>query len=329
MRRCPHDRLVPLKLFLSLCFTLLLLGCAAVIAPGGGQNTAPQLSGATFAARDGLRLPMREWTPEGKPRAVILALHGMSDYSNAFDMPARQWEKSGIATLAFDQRGFGAGPNTGLWAGNDVMRRDLNDFIAAARTRYPGVPLFALGESMGGAVLLSALAGADPPQVSGVILVAPAVWSRGDMPLLYRVALFTAAHAWPGLILSNSAASNVVTIIPSDNIEMLRALGRDPLFQKKTRADALFGLVNLMDEARAAPRQITAPPPPILLMTGLKDMIIPREPTDGVIADLGKRAEVRRYDNGYHMLLRDLDGAKVSQDVAGWVLAKVPGQQPD
>jgi alpha-beta hydrolase superfamily lysophospholipase len=329
MRRCRHDRLVPLKLLLSLCFTLLLLGCAAVIAPGGGQSTAPQLSGATFVTRDGLRLPMREWIPQEKPRAVILALHGMSDYSNAFDMPAKQWVKSGIATLAFDQRGFGAGPNVGLWAGNDVMRRDLNDFIAAARSRYPGVPLFALGESMGGAVLLSALAGADPPQVSGVILVAPAVWSRGDMPLLYRVALFTAAHAWPGLILSNSAASNVVTIIPSDNIEMLRALGRDPLFQKKTRADALFGLVNLMDEARAAPRQITVAPPPILLMTGLKDMIIPREPTNGVIADLGNRAEVRRYDNGYHMLLRDLEGAKVSQDVADWVLAKVPGRQPD
>jgi alpha-beta hydrolase superfamily lysophospholipase len=305
------------------------LGCAAVTAPGGGQNTVAQLSGATFTARDGLQLPMREWTAEGKLRAVILALHGMSDYSNAFDMPAKQWAKSGIATLAFDQRGFGAGPNIGLWAGNDVMRRDLIDFIAAARARYPGVPLFALGESMGGAVLLSALADPDPPQVSGVILVAPAVWSRDDMPLLYRVALFAAAHAWPGLILSNSAASNVVTIIPSDNIEMLRALGRDPLFQKKTRADALFGLVNLMDEARAAPKRITVPTPPILLMTGLKDMIIPRPPTDGVIADLGTRAEVRRYDNGYHMLLRDLEGPKVNQDLADWVLSKVPARQPD
>src|SRR5262249_23113431 len=107
----------------------------------------------------------------------------------------------------------------------------------------------------------------------------------------------------------------------------LRALGRDPLFQKQTRADALFGLVNLMDEARAAPKQITVNPPPILLLTGLKDMIIPRDATDGAIADLGARAEVRRYDNGYHMLLRDLEGAKVNGDVADWVLAKVPAPQ--
>jgi acylglycerol lipase len=313
----------------SLCFGLLLLGCAAATAPGGGENLPPQLADGYFTARDGMKLPMRQWDADGKPRAVILALHGMSDYSNAFDGPAKQWAKSGITTLAFDQRGFGAGPNFGLWAGSDAMRADLSDFAAAARARYPGVPLFALGESMGGAVLLSALAEPDPPALSGVILVAPAVWSRSDMPLLYRVALFFAAHLTPGLILSNSAASHVVTIVPSDNIEMLRALGRDPLFQKQTRSDSLFGLVNLMDEARAAPAHITVNPPPILLLTGLKDMIIPRGATDGVIADLGPRAEVRRYDQGYHMLLRDLEGPRVNRDISDWVLAKVPAPQPN
>jgi acylglycerol lipase len=313
----------------SLCFGLLLLGCASATAPGGGQSISPALDGGYFTARDGLKLPMREWDAEGKPRAVILALHGMSDYSNAYDGPGKQWAKSGITTMAFDQRGFGASPNPGLWAGSDAMRGDLSDFVAAAQARYPGVPLFALGESMGGAVLLSALAEPNPPALSGVILVAPAVWSRSDMPLLYRVALFLAAHVTPGLILSNNAASHVVTIVPSDNIEMLRALGRDPLFQKQTRSDALFGLVNLMDEARAAPVHITVAPPPILLLTGLKDMIIPRNATDGVIADLGPRAEVRRYDQGYHMLLRDLEGPKVNQDVADWVLARVPPAQPN
>jgi alpha-beta hydrolase superfamily lysophospholipase len=289
------------------------------------EPTTPHVAEDVFVARDGMRLPMRHWDAEGSPRAIILALHGMSDYSNAFAMPAQQWAKSGITTLAFDQRGFGAGPNPGLWAGSEVMRADLADFAAAARARYPGIPVFALGESMGGAVLLSALA-EGAPRLEGVILVAPAVWSRADMPLTYRAALFLAAHLMPGLILSNSAASHVVTIIPSDNIEMLRALSRDPLFQKKTRADAVFGLVNLMDEAREAPKKLPSPLPPILLMTGKKDQIIPQEATAGVIAELGTRAEVRRYDNGYHMLLRDLEGPKVNQDLSDWVLSKVPAQ---
>jgi alpha-beta hydrolase superfamily lysophospholipase len=314
----------------AFALSLALTGCAATPAPMGATRQAPLLEENAFMTRDGLRLPLRHWDAQGSPRAVIVALHGMSDYSNAFDGPGKQWAVAGITTLAFDQRGFGSGPDPGLWAGGAAMRADLFDIVIAAKARYPGIPVFALGESMGGAVVLSTLAEPDPPPVAGAILVAPAVWARRDMPLSYRVALFFAAHLTPGLILSNSAASHVVTIVPSDNIPMLRALGRDPLFQKQTRADALFGLVDLMDEARAAPDKL-ASPPPILLLTGDKDQVIPHDATNGVIATLGPRVAVRRYGQGYHMLLRDLEGPVVNKDIADWVLARpgVAAMQPN
>jgi alpha-beta hydrolase superfamily lysophospholipase len=111
--------------------------------------------------------------------------------------------------------------------------------------------------------------------------------------------------------------------VPSDNIAMLRALGRDPLFQKKTRSDAVYGLVNLMDEARNAPARIKDPPP-ILFLYGRNDQIIPAKPTEAVAAELGSRATVRRYDRGYHMLLRDLEGPKVWQDILDWIVATKP-----
>ena len=294
----------------------------------GDLNVTPHFEDHVLVARDGTRLPLREWDAEdGPPQAVIVALHGMSDYSNALDMPGKQWAKRGITTLAIDQRGFGRAPNPGLWAGGDVMRSDLNDFVIAAHARFPGVKIFALGESMGGAVLLSDLASPSPPAVDGAILVSPAVWSRADMPALYRVALFMVAHLTPGIILTNSAASHVVTVVPSDNIPMLIALGKDPLFQKKTRADTLYGLVNLMGEARAAPARLASGPsslPPILYLHGGKDQVIPPEPAEATIKALGSRAEVREYPNGYHMLLRDLEGAKVQGDVADWVLSHAP-----
>src|SRR6185437_2053031 len=97
--------------------------------------------------------------------------------------------QQGITTLAIDQRGFGRSDNRGIWAGSAAMRHDLDDFAVAARARFPQMKIFALGESMGGAVLLSALASSDPPAVDGGILVSPAVWSRSDMPIPYRVAL--------------------------------------------------------------------------------------------------------------------------------------------
>ena len=148
----------------------------------------------------------------------------------------------------------------------------FGDFVAAVRASYPGVPLFALGESMGGAVMLTAWPSRAPAlKLDGVILAAPAVWSRADMPLSYRVALFLAAHLMPGLIVSGSG----LKIVPSDNIPMLRALSRDPYVIKQTRTDAVYGLVDLMDEARQAPDHLTVTPP-ILFLYGKNDQIIPR-----------------------------------------------------
>ena len=238
----------------AILFAACLCACAPTFesAPRDASRSAV-IGDETLVTRDDKQLALRRWEAEGVPKAVIVAVHGMSDYSNAFDMPGNAWAKEGITTIAYDQRGFGKNADPGVWAGADAMRADLVDAVDAARSRYPGIPVFALGESMGGAVVLTALASQNPPVVDGAILVAPAVWSRADMPITYRAALFLAAHLIPGVILSNSAASRVVTIVPSDNVEMLRALGRDPLFQKRTRTATLYGLVNLMDEARTAP----------------------------------------------------------------------------
>jgi acylglycerol lipase len=293
-----------------------LSACAPAVAPHGLENETPQVTGASFVTRDGLHLPLREWDARN-PKAVIVALHGMSDYSEAFDMPGPWWADHGITTIAYDQRGFGRAPDPGVWAGGDVMRQDLDDCVEAARAKFPGVPVYALGESMGGAVVLSALSGERPLRVDGVILVAPAVWSRADMPLSYRVTLWLAAHTMPWLHVSG----NGLHIVPSDNIPMLRKLSRDPLFQHDARVDQVYGLVNLMDAARDAPLKLTDPPP-ILFVYGARDQIIPAESTHDVIAALGPRAASTRYPNGYHMLLRDLDAETVWNDVERWVLGR-------
>jgi acylglycerol lipase len=103
------------------------------------------------------------------------------------------------------------------------------------------------------------------------------------------------------------------------------------LFQKKTRTDTLFGLVNLMDEARTAPEKMKEGriSPPVLFLYGVHDQVIPAKPTESVIKALDGRApklsfEVKRYDHGYHMLLRDLEGESVDKDVADWIFSLKP-----
>jgi acylglycerol lipase len=280
----------------------------------------PRFAAAAFVTADGRHLPLRRWLPAGRVKAVILALHGFNDYSNAFTAPAEEWARDGIATYAYDQQGFGAAPEHGRWPGRAVLAADATAACGVFRRLYPGVPLYLLGESMGGAVAVVAMtgeAGMPVPDVDGVILTAPAVWGRATMGLVPRVALWIAARVMPGLTLTGQG----LHILASDNIPMLRALGRDPLVIKETRVDAIWGLVNLMDAALAAAPRLRVP---LLVMYGEHDQLIPKEPMDRFVHGLPRDARDRRvlayYPHGYHMLLRDLEGPMVSADVAGWVL---------
>lgn len=306
-------------------FAFILAACAPRFdAPAPStQLTAPRLESDAILAADGARLPFRAWLPEGEVEAVILALHGMNDYSNAFAEPALFWRARGIAVYAYDQRGFGATATRGFWPGHAALAADFAAAAALLRARHPGKRVFVLGESMGGAVALASLTGENPAAVDGAILVAPAVWGRATMGLAPRLALWAAVRAAPSMTLTGRG----LDVKPSDNLEMLRALARDPLVIKGTRVDAIWGLVNLMDEAlEAAPRVKT----PLLVLYGAKDELIPKAPTRRFLARLSPEADARvaYYPAGYHMLTRDVQANVVLADVAAWVKGRANGHTP-
>jgi acylglycerol lipase len=281
----------------------------------------PRFTEQSFIAADGQVLPLRKWLPTGDVKGVILALHGFNDYSNAFEGPGEAWAKRGIATYAYDQRGFGAAPERGFWPGRAALAADAATATKILRRLYPRVPLYLLGDSMGGAVAVVAVtgeSGTPVPDVDGVILTAPAVWGRATMDLLPRLALWVGVRVVPGLTLTGRGLEKK----PSDNIAMLRALSRDPLVIKETRVDTIYGLVDLMDAALdSAPRLDV----PLLVMYGAKDEIVPKTPIHGFVASLPpecrRQTRLAWYEDGYHMLLRDLEGPLVIADVTSWLIA--------
>ncbi len=306
-----------------LLLLLLAAACTPRLAPPGpglsaALGTTPSLSETHFITEDGLELPLRSWPPShgGPPSAVILALHGFNDYSKAFEDAGRFWAAQGLAVYAYDQRGFGTAPHRGLWAGTPALTGDLRAAAGLLRARHRGVPLYLLGDSMGGAAILAASAEVRPLPADGVILVAPAVWSRANMPALYRATLWLGAHTIPWATVTGRG----LKIQASDNIPMLRALGRDPLVIKETRIDAIHGLVDLMDQALAAAPALEAP---ALLLYGDKDEIVPEDPTLRLWQTLPAAARARQrralYPNGWHMLLRDLEAEVVWRDIAAWI----------
>lgn len=308
------------RLFVALVVVLAVgVGACTPRVAGLGPPVGPaQVAEDAFTTRDGLTLPLRRWGSLDA-QTVVLALHGFNDYSNAF-ADAGPWlaAEGGVAVYAYDQRGFGAGPQPGLWAGQEALTADLADAVAALRARHPGARLVVLGESMGGAVILAALAGANPPPVDGVVLAAPAVWGHSTMPWAQRTLLRMVAAVAPGLRLSGRG----LNILASDNLEMLYGLGADPLVLKRTRVDAVLGLVDLMETAyrgaSAVPRDV-----PVLWLYGARDEVVPRRPTVEAARALAPDPAAGRrfvlYPNGWHLLLRDLGNEVVLEDIAAWL----------
>ena len=300
------------KVVLLAALCALVAACAPERQPAGPRTAAPHLAAGAAVVGDGARLPLHVWLPEGPPTAVILGVHGINDYGNAFAIPAAAWTAAGIAVYSFDQRGFGAAAAPGVWAGDATMTDDLDEVAAAVARRHPALPLAVVGTSMGGAVTALALARGRLRGIAGAVLVAPAAWARESMPVPWRAALWLTARAMPALRLSGRGLG----IVPSDNTDMLRALGRDPLILRSTRADTLEGLVELMDRAWDAVPEVAAP---LLLLYGANDELVPKEPLAALVCRLGGMARAGVYRDGYHMLLRDLQAPLVHADVAAWI----------
>ena len=303
---------------LSIIFLLLLTltGCMPMIHPLGTKSQSARLSETAFITEDGASLPLRRWLPKTETKAVLIALHGFNDYSQFFTTPAEYLSGVGIACFAYDQRGFGLAPKRGLWAGHATYAHDLQILVRLLKQRYPDRPIYLLGESMGGAVIISAMSQPAMPPINGVILSAPALWARETMPWYQTSLLWSIAHTMPWLTLTGEG----VHVMPSDNIKMLRALGRDPWVIKGTRVETIYGLTDLMDVAF---NNAHALPENTLILYGEKDDIIPKEPTYQFLQQFLSTDKTNKtvaiYANGYHMLLRDLHAKATWQDIAAWI----------
>ena len=292
---------------------VMLSACDPTVIPAGGTVQAPHLTEDRYVAADGTALPLSTWpAANGAPKAVILGLHGFGDYRKAWEEPAAIWAKDGITTYAYDQRGFGGSPTRGRWPGTDTLVEDAKTVTVLLRAKYPGVPLYLAGESMGGAVVLVAAdrgAAAD-----GLILSATALRTRESFGPLVSSGLWFFAHTIPWM----PSGSTSIDYKPTDNPKTLEKLRNDPLMLRQVRLDMGYGLVNLMDEASAAAADVKLP---YLMLHGLGDRIVPTGPVRTAIEMMPPRGDSKLafYKEGYHLLLRDKAGPTVAADVAAWI----------
>ena len=311
-------------LIVCLVVTGLLAACAPTLQRAGRPEAGfagPRLEADAFVSFDGARLGLSRWEAADEagrpvePWAVIIGVHGMNDYANAFHLAAPWWAARGVTTLAYDQRGFGRSPQRGIWAPDGLRTDDLRTLTALARRRWPNAVIAVAGESLGGAVAIEAFAGEDPPAADRLVLLAPAVWGFKTQPLPYRALLWLAAKTEPGKVFTPPSWL-VRRVYPTDNMAELRAMGRDSLMIWGARSDTLYGLVSTMQRASDDAARLRLP---TLWLYGAHDPIIPRAATTRAVRRLPPMARTAWYPDGYHLLMRDKDGPMVWADVLAFL----------
>lgn len=267
----------------------------------------------TFTSFDGAKLGLTVWSAETgvDPEYVVVGVHGMNDYAAAFEYAGPYWAARGVTTYAYDQRGFGRSVGKGTWPKEELMREDLRAAVRAARAKHPEAILSVVGISMGGAVVMTAFGSDNPPvNVDRVILSGPGLRGWGGLPFHHRASLWASTKVRPGWVVVPPKFA-VQKITPSDNYDMLVRRGRDELNTFDNRIDQVYGVVSVMENGHRAAGRL---PENTLMLYGANDDIIPESFMRRTAPNLAPHVRTAYYDNGYHMLMRDLQHEVVLAD---------------
>ncbi len=133
----------------------------------------------TFLSSDGTtELHARLWhSGESAPRAVVQIAHGVSEHISRYEPFARYLAEHGFAVAGHDHLGHGDSlPRGGTpiyfaaEKGWEKVTDDVHTLTTLLRRRFPGVPLFLLGHSMGSFLTRSLLI-RYPGAVDGAIVM--------------------------------------------------------------------------------------------------------------------------------------------------------------
>jgi len=191
-----------------------------------------------YEGAHGARLYCRSW-PAAESRATLIALHGLGDHSGLYPMIGERLAARGIAVLTPDLRGNGRSPGqrgyVDAWAD---LREDLGRLVERSRAEAPGRPLFLLGMSLGGLVVLD-YALQHPEGLRGVIALSPPLGELGvPAPLLALGRVLS--RVWPRFSLETGMD---LTGLSRDTAVVVRQGGEDIVLDRPYAAvrQTLFG----------------------------------------------------------------------------------------
>jgi len=128
-----------------------------------------------FIACNCTELPTAIWMPDGQPKMILQIAHGMTEHIGRYDKLAEVLTAQGVVVAGFDMRGHGRNSGDAHIAsfgegGWEKSLEDMHLFFDELGKRYPGIPHFMLGFSLGSFLLREYLNRYDDLVAGAIIL---------------------------------------------------------------------------------------------------------------------------------------------------------------
>ena len=286
-----------------------------------------------WKASDGATFSYTRWAAElpqeQRPRAVVVAVHGLSGAALDYEPLAGHLAKHGVVTYALELRGQGNDPvaaRRGDLARIEDWFADLRVFFSLVRSRHPDAQIYYYGESMGAALLTRFLAQAREPDLpAGLVLASPVVEIKAK-PTWWQESVFRFfLRVRPTHRIDVSEYTKRRDDDPSSWVT--RDAEHRNWFQTAPHKINFFtvrffkSLRDLIDGCFEAAPRITVP---VLVIYAANDVYIPPARVEAFFTRLGSREkELGFFPESYHLLLHDFDKAQALERIEAWLLRRI------
>lgn len=274
-------------------------------------------------------LPLITWQPADNtvdgnaPKAVILCVHALGLESRAFGPFAKKMIAKNFAVYAMDVRGFGAwqseyGSETVSF---DRAIEDIAAILRVIKKRQPGLPVFLLGESMGGAMVLRA-ASEFGDEMAGVISSVPSAERQGGVKMAVNVAFNFFKSPNKPFDIGTGIAAQATSIV-----ELRDAWKNDPRARGDLSPIELIKFDLFMKETRKRCALIRTTP--IMVVQGMADKLVRPEGTYEMYHNVNSPDKTMLIiGNAEHLILETPNQSKVLLDgLTAWLDNHRPAQQ--
>ncbi len=311
-----------LSWWLLLLMAVLLAGCVSPSRP----SVTPALLDGEWRSFDGKVMPFQKWG-SGQPRAVVIAVHGLSGAASDFWLAGERLAARGIHLYACDLRGQGRDPDIrerGHVRSPRLWRQDLQTFASLLHARHEEAPQFWMGESLGSLIVLHTSAASKREQKpAGLILTSPIAGLRQSLPGGKSWLLEMASLVAPRkrVSLGELAGVDEAQIQVTSTTTHGGQMAQTPHHVSSFTVRLLAATGRWMNEAPETAKRTRLP---LLMLASPHDVVS----SPAQIESLYKRfattdKTLRWYERSHHLLLHDVEREQVAADLAGWIEKRI------